>query len=167
MPVTRAIGNSKWAWMIEGSLAFNSNSASSHTEGAMPEETDSAPWPQWHSGHWFYPDHRKLNVLPKNEYYCSTIIIHGSLYVFVRFRKERKGGGGGVKKEGKRKKNTCLFGKKRHWNVWIGFFFKAPMTGSGHRVDKGDMLEDKGRKSSPVLQLEVWQLWNLCYSVNH
>lgn len=28
------------------------------------------------------------------------------------------------------------------------------MTGSGHRVDKGDMLEDKGRKSSPVLQLE-------------
>lgn len=47
--------------------------------------------------------------------------------MFVRFRKERNG---------MEKKGIEMSG--------LGSFFKAPMTGSGHRVDKGDMLEDKG-----------------------
>lgn len=65
-------------------------------------------------------------------------------------KKEKGGGGEPRKKEKERKIHVCLE-KKGIEMSGLGSFFKAPMTGSGHRVDKGDMLEDKGWKSSPVL----------------
>lgn len=62
--------------------------------------------------------------------------------MFVRFRKERKGGGS---QERRKKKEKSMAWKKKGIEMsGLGSFFKAPMTGSGHRVDKGDMLEDKG-----------------------
>lgn len=63
--------------------------------------------------------------------------------------KKEKGGGESRKKENERKIHGME--KKGIEMSGLGSFFKAPMTGSGHRVDKGDMLEDKGWKSSPVL----------------
>lgn len=64
--------------------------------------------------------------------------------MFVRFRKERKGGGGSQERRKKKEKSMSVWKKKGIEMSGLGSFFKAPMTGSGHRVDKGDMLEDKG-----------------------